>query len=68
MFTWTSLGVRDHFLFELAEDPLFTKMVLSQETRMNLIRIRPPLRGQIYWRVKDIETGEFSNVSKVVLR
>ncbi len=68
MFTWTSLGTQDHFLFELAEDPLFAKIVLSQETRMNLIRIRPPMRGQAYWRVKDVQTGELSNVSKVVLR
>ncbi len=68
MFTWTSLGVQDHFVFELAEDALFTKIVFSQETRMNLIRIKPPLRGQAYWRVKDVKTGEFSNVSKVVLR
>jgi hypothetical protein len=68
MFTWTSLGVQDHFLFELAEDPLFTKIVFSQESRMNLIRIRPPSRGTLYWRVKDVGTGEFSNVNKVVLR
>ncbi len=68
MFTWTSIGAKDHFQFELAEDPLFTKVILTQESRMNLIRIRPPLRGPVYWRVKDLETGELSNVSKVVLR
>jgi hypothetical protein len=68
MFTWTSIGVQDHFLFELAQDPLFTKIVHSQEARMNLIRIRPLLRGVVYWRVKDVQTGEVSQVNKVVLR
>jgi hypothetical protein len=68
MFTWTSLGSQDHFQFELAEDPLFTRIILTQESRMNLIRIRPTVRGPVYWRVKDVQTGELSNFSKVVLR
>jgi hypothetical protein len=68
MFTWTSLGGEDHFQFELAEDAGFNRILLTQESRMNLIRIKPPKSGEAFWRVKDMKSMEYSNVSRVVFR
>jgi hypothetical protein len=68
LFTWTAISVEDRFVFELAEDREFARVVFTQETPMNLIRLKPPLRGEAYWRVKDLRSGEYSNVNRVVLR
>jgi hypothetical protein len=68
MFTWTSLGGEDHFQFELAEDAGFNRILLTQESRMNLIRIKPPKSGEAFWRVKDMKSMEYSNASRVVFR
>jgi hypothetical protein len=57
MFTWQHTNFTEEYLFELASDAAFQKVVHSERSEDNYLIIPLPSRGTFYWRVRSISKG-----------
>lgn len=64
LFTWSAVDEASHYMFEVASDAEFTKIVVHQQERYTKASIKQALpAGQYYWRVASLkgnDQGPFS--------
>lgn len=68
-FTWSTIGVADSYLFELAQDNAFTKPVISREVQENSFstnKLESLQDGKTYyWRVKARKPNTADGISEI---
>lgn len=65
VFTWQTTNFTDQYLFELAMDSDFKKIVKSEKTQNNFLMVDVPKKtGRFYWRVKGYAKGKASKFSQ----